>query len=552
MGLALKKEELTPEEEELGINLYDDFEYYAGKALKLKPKDKKAPGVVNGLLPFKFNTAQRYLHWRLEKQRREIGRIRAYLLKGRQQGCSTYVEGRFFHKTSLNYGIKTFIQTHSKKATGNLYGMAQRYLKNLPAFNKLYDLKPHVSISNTTDLVFDKLDSGYTVSTAGSAETGRSDTIDLLHGSEVAFWKSSLDHTAGLIQAVPDVQGSEIILESTANGMGGYFHNGYVSAEADLNGDYIAVFIPWYWQEEYTKKAPDDFTLTEKEAELVELHDKFPRFDEDGEVTIVKGRIDNDQMYWRRCKIAELDSEAKCNQEYPFNAKMAFQFSAVESHIKPESVLKAFKRPQYRSYGAIVAGFDPSFEDDGDRKAFIYRQGPNVWGLEYPKLKDHDAQVAYLKRKLDGNIYIDRLFIDFGGGGCGIGQCLDNDGYGTRVEVVNSSRSAEEDIKYANCRAEMTDRIKLHLTDNDMPLAIKIDQEFESAFLTDLTAEGSTEDRNNKLLIEKKEDVKSRLGISPDGKDALGLTYAKKIVRKHVMGSMKKQFGGSNKTAVFR
>jgi hypothetical protein len=541
------QQQLKWSDEQLTVasRLHNDYEYYAGYALKIKPKDKNAPGVVKGLLPFRFNTAQRYLDWVLKKQMQAIGKIRAYLLKGRQQGCSTYVEGDYFHDTSMNYGIKTFIQTHSKKATANLYGMAHRFLNNLPL-----DIKPHVSVSNTTDLVFDELDSGYTVSTAGSAETGRSDTIDRLHGSEVAFWKSSLDHTAGLLQAVPDVPGSKIILESTANGMGGYFHKGYVAAEAGLNGDYIAIFIPWYWQEEYRKPAPEGFTLTEQEQEYVDLYDKFPEFDENGDVTFIKKKIDNDQMYWRRCKIAELGSEAKCNQEYPFDSLMAFQFSAVDSHIPAESVLKAFKRPQYRSYGAIVAGFDPAFTKDGDRKAFVYRQGANVWGLEYPKLDDHDAQVAYLKRKLEGNIFIDRLFIDAGGGGYAIYDCLVNDGYGRRVEVVNSARQAEEHIKYANARAEMTDRIKLALEDNNMPLSISVDEELESGVLTDLTAEGSTEDRNNRLLIEKKEDVKIRLGISPDGKDAIGLCYSKSFVRKHVMGS-KRPATANSKTPVF-
>jgi hypothetical protein len=530
MGQAQRK--WTDEQLQVGIRLHDDYEYYAEQALKIKPKDKNDPEVVKGLVPFRFNTAQRYLHWALNKQMREIGRNRAFVLKGRQQGCSTYIEGLYFHDTSMNYGIKTFIQTHSKKATANLYGMAHRFLNNLPS-----DIKPHIGTSNTQDLVFDELDSGYTVSTAGSKETGRSDTIDNLHGSEVAFWGSTLDHTAGLVQAVPDVPGSRTILESTANGMGGYFHKGYIAAEAGLNGDYIAIFIPWYWQEEYSKTAPEGFVLTDQEAEYVELYDRFPSFDEYGKVTFIKKKITNDQMYWRRTKIAELGSEAKCNQEYPFDAKMAFQFSAVESWIKPEPVLKAFRRPQYRSYGAIVAGFDPSFTADGDRKAFVYRQGANIWGLEYPKLDDHDAQVAYLKRKLDGNIVIDRLFIDFGGGGAAIYQCLDRDGYNKngRIEVVNSARAAEEDTKYANCRAEMTDRIKLALEDNNMPLSISIDPELEDALLADLTAEGATEDRGNRLLIEKKELVKARLGMSQDGKDAIGLCYSKAVVRTGVM-----------------
>ena len=550
MGQAQKV--WSDEQVEIGVELYDNYELYAEKALKIKPKDKNAPGVVNGLIPFRFNTAQRYLDWRLNKQLKEIGRVRAYLVKGRQQGMSTWIQGKYFHMTTMNYSRTTFIQTHSDEATTTLYRMAQRFLANLPN-----DLKPPVGTSNRKELIFTDLDSGYRVSTAGSKESGRSNNPDFIHASEYAFWVNALDHKAGLLQGVADTSGTWVIYESTANGMGNDFQKSYTSAEAGQHGDYIAVFIPWFWQDEYRKEAPEDFVLTEKEAEYVELYDQFPEFDEDGEVTFVTKKIDNDQMYWRRCKVAELGSESKCNQEYPFSAKMAFQYSGKDSHIPAELVMKALKRPQYQSYGAITAGFDPAhLERDSDevstepkskpdRKAFILRQGANVWGLEYPKLKDHDAQVAYCKRKLDmkvnGSYLIDRLFIDFGGGGCAIWQDLQRDGHGKRAELVNSSRAAEESLKYENCRAEMTDRILIALKDNNMPLAISIDKELEDAFVTDMTAEGSFDNNKNKLQIEAKEKVKSRLGISPEAKDALGLTYSKSFVREHVTPGARKR-----------
>lgn len=528
------QKQFTDEQLKVGIQLHDDFEFYAEHALKIKPKDKNTPGITDGVIPLVFNTAQKYLKWRLDKQMHDIGMMRAFIVKGRQQGCSTFIEAMFFHDTTMNYGIKTFIQTHSKKATKNLYRMAHRYLKHLPD-----DLRPHVSVSNTDDLEFDELDSGYTVSTAGSAESGRSDTIDNLHGSEAAFWKSALDHTTGLLQAVPPARGSRVIFESTANGMGGYFQKGYMSAERGENGDYIAIFIPWYWQDEYRKDVPEGFALTPEELEYVELYDTYPEFDDDGDCTIVKRKIDKGQLAWRRAKIAEFEGNvAKFNQEYPPTAHKAFQYTSVASHISAESVVAAMKRPQYGSYGTICAGFDPSFLKDGDRKAFILRQGANVWGLEYPKLDTFRAKVAYCKDKLDSKRpYIDKFFIDCGGGGYDIYSELDEDGYcdDNRVVLVNSGSAAENDKKYANRRAEMTDRIKKGLTNESMPWSISVEPELEDAFVTDLTAEGSTEDSANRLLIEKKDKVKVRIGISADGKDALGLTVADRVIRKHVM-----------------
>jgi hypothetical protein len=521
----------SDEQLEVGIRLHDDYEFYAEHALKIKPKDKRD----GALVPLIFNTAQKYIHYRLERQMFLIGMIRAYVLKGRQQGCSTYVEGRYIHNTSLNYGIKTFIQTHSAEATSNLYRMAHRYLDNLP-----HDLKPVVGVSNTKELIFPELDSGYRVSTAGSKETGRSDMIDHLHGSEVAFWVDAEKHAAGLLQAVPYAPNTSVIFETTANGTGGYYQKRYVASEKGQNGDYIAIFTPWYWQLEYTKPVPEDFTRTPQEQEYVDLYDTYPVFGDDWEVTYETRKITDGQLMWRRDKIAEFDgSVAKFNQEYPATSQMAFQYSATDSFISAESVLEALKRPQYRSYGAIAAAFDPAFTDNenSDRKAFIFRQGANMFGLEYPKLKGHEAMVGFIKKKLDGKIKIDCFFIDSGGGGYALFSSLDAAGYVDKYNIVlvTNSKSAEEDHKYANKRAEDAARLKYALIDPDMPLSISIDKELESAYLTDMTAEGWFEDRNNRIQLEKKEDVKSRLGISPEGRDVSALTYSRKIVRDHVM-----------------
>ena len=108
-------------------------------------------------------------------------------------------------------------------------------------------------MANASELRFDALDSGYKVGTAGTRGVGRSATLQLLHGSEVAFWPHRRRrHAAGVLQAVADEPGTEVILESTANGVGNLFHQMWRDAETGAS-DYIAVFVPWFWQEEYRK-----------------------------------------------------------------------------------------------------------------------------------------------------------------------------------------------------------------------------------------------------------------------------------------------------------
>ena len=78
--------------------LQDDFPFYV-KHAPLYIKDKR--GVV---IKWELNQAQLHIHQKLEAQLKEKGWVRALILKGRQQGASTYVEGRNYHKTTRNHG----------------------------------------------------------------------------------------------------------------------------------------------------------------------------------------------------------------------------------------------------------------------------------------------------------------------------------------------------------------------------------------------------------------------------------------------------------------
>lgn len=283
---------MTPEELRIIQKLKDDFIHYATKCLKIRYKS----GAVR---EFTLNKAQLYIHQKLEEQKQHTGKVRALILKGRQQGVSTYIGARFYHKVSFNFGLQAFILTHALDATNNLYKMAQRYYENTPT-----PVKPQATTSNSKELIFGLLDSGYKLGTAENKAVGRSATIQLLHGSEVAFWNNAPEHAKGVLQAVPNSPGTEIVLESTANGVGNYFHQMWQQAEAGLS-DFQAIFVPWFWQDEYAIDVPHDFVITPEEEELKHLYE-----------------LTDNQLAWRRLKISELsvngsDGEKSFNQEYP-------------------------------------------------------------------------------------------------------------------------------------------------------------------------------------------------------------------------------------------
>jgi hypothetical protein len=484
-------------ERQIRNRIRTDYPYYAHNFLKIRTK--------SGLIEkFTLNTVQKYLHQKLEEQSAKTGKVRAMILKGRQQGCSTYIGGRYYHRTTHYKGLRTFILTHELEATANLFNMVERFHEQInPAF------RPSTGKSNRKELIFDRLDSGYRVGTAGTKAVGRSSTIQLFHGSEVAFWPNAADHAAGILQAIPESDGTEIILESTANGIGNYFHSNWQLAEVG-DSDFIAVFIPWYWQDEYRAAVPDGFEPTHEEIKYQTLYN-----------------LTLDQIIWRRKKIIELGDPLLFKQEYPATAAEAFQTTGIESFIKAEDVMTARKNPTEKSRLPVIAGFDPARDGD-DRDAFIYRQGPAAFDLEYKKFHTFPERIAYCLEKLTGDPYIDMLFIDYGGSGWEIAGMLQETEHADRVRVVNFGSEALKKTAYKNKRAEMYGELKKWLTDPNMPVSIPD----SDALHGDMTAPSYTYDSHSRLCLERKKDIKKRGLRSPDGADALALTFAFPISNK--------------------
>src|SRR5262249_47926570 len=63
-----------------------DYLVFAAQHLHIRTKS-------GAIAPFVLNRAQRFIHEKLEAQNTGLGKVRALILKGRQQGCSTYIAG---------------------------------------------------------------------------------------------------------------------------------------------------------------------------------------------------------------------------------------------------------------------------------------------------------------------------------------------------------------------------------------------------------------------------------------------------------------------------
>lgn len=474
------------------INAFADFKLFAPAYLIIRSKSGQPK-------PFELNRAQIYTTDKLDAQLKEKGNVRALVLKGRQAGLSTLIQGRYFHKVITRRGTKAYILTHEAEATKNLFEMTQRYYDNLDP-----GLCPAADKSSAKELHFTKFDSGYAVGTAGNKGAGRSQTIQLFHGSEVGFWPNAEDHAKGVLNAVSDEPGTEIILESTANGIGNYFHSMWKGAENGSNG-YIPIFTPWYWQNEYTTSA-ENFHCSEEEQFLLSM------YGDDG--------LTLRHLAWRRLKIsASKDFDAGVEafkQEYPFNANEAFLNPIANVFINSKHVVKARKN-RIDTEAKLVIGVDVAIGDN-DKTAIIRRKGRVAYNLETFRNLNTMEIAGMLKHVIEKEKPY-RVYIDCIGVGAGVVDRLRELGY-YFVEGVNVARSANQKDKFRNLRAELWSEMKDWLM-QEMAVQIPDNDELHG----DLCNLGYKYDSSGRLLIESKDDLKARGMPSPDTSDALSLTF---------------------------
>lgn len=504
--------ELTERERAVRLRLHDDFEYYAPRCLKIitKPDAKGDTAIV----PFAFNTAQAYVHKRIEAQRAARGWVRAMVLKGRQQGISTYAEGRYYWKTTQRRGQKTYILTHKQEATDNLFGMVDRYHKHAPVH-----VQPQVGRSNAKELAFPFLDSSYQVATAGAKGAGRSATLINVHGSEVGFWENGDDHLKGMLQAVPLAPGTEVILESTANGVGNVFHAQWQLAESGQS-DFIAIFVPWFWQSEYSRDPPSEFSLLDDpesvpEGELTET--EFAKL-----FGLALG-----QMAWRRAKIAELGGGERgywaFKQEYPATADEAFQAAGAHGGLLSRRLVLRARKAALRSDAALVIGVDPAGDGDaGDRTAIIRRRARVAFNPQTLNGMNTMQIVALLHRIIKTEKPL-RMFVDVGGLGKGIVDRL-FELAGTRgvVVPVNFGEAALDPETYVNRRAEMWWEMSDWMASAGGVMIPDSDE--LQADLLSVVADDP--DSNQRRRLKSKKWMRSQGLRSPDLGDALALTFA--------------------------
>jgi hypothetical protein len=220
-----------------------DFEFWCYTTVKIQDKESKL------IIPFKLNRPQRRVLGRLERMRLAGMPIRAIILKARQWGGSTLVQIymawiQLVHKKNWHSAIIAQVENQAR----NIRGMYSRLAKEFPTSMGKVKFLPFEGSSKIK--VIEGRDCIVGIGSAEEPDALRSYDLAMAHMSEAGLWKATAQKSAedlvqGVRAAIPDVPYSLEVLESTAKGVGNFFHREWQAAKAGTSA-YDPFFVPWF------------------------------------------------------------------------------------------------------------------------------------------------------------------------------------------------------------------------------------------------------------------------------------------------------------------
>jgi len=285
-----------------------DFEFWCATEIKIRQKGKGKRDY------FILNRAQRFYLQTLERLRKSGQPIEIILLKARQWGGSTMTQFYMFWiqkmwRREWNSVICGAVEKQAKIVLSMLEKAAIDY-DTLIDDGVRTEIRPFGRMVNVRELV----GRGCTIS-VGSAERPdniRSEDISMAHITEIGVWKSTeskspedtLQSIMGTYQSGPY---SLYVLESTAKGVGNYFHNTWKEP-----GNLTRVFVPWYYIDTDSKEIAD--------------YDSFIDEMDDYERNLFKLGATLEAICWYRYKLKLMNGDrARMCSENPSTATEAFQ-----------------------------------------------------------------------------------------------------------------------------------------------------------------------------------------------------------------------------------
>ena len=374
-----------------------DFEFWAYSTAKISPKGGGDD------ISFFLNRAQRIYLTTLERLRMSNQPINIILLKARQWGGSTLTQIymlwiQIIHKKNWNSVICGDVESQSNIVSGMLSKVVEKY--PLWATNGIkLETKPFEGSSKTRQIQYCQC--LYSVGSAQKPDNLRSQNISMAHLTEVGLWKETKgkkpeDLVQAIFGSINDGPYTVKVLESTAKGVGNYFHRTWLKAVKGEN-DFTPVFIAWFMIDMYSA-----YIGQRNYRSFIESMDEYEMYLFDLGATL-------EAIAWYRKKKKSMEQEWRMCSEYPSDPKEAFQSTGRPYFPRQyvEQARSTCMEPAF--YGEFVG------EETKGKKAF-----ENLHFVEMKRKKDSKDNILQVWFLPDTSLhYKDRYVVSVDIGGTG-------------------------------------------------------------------------------------------------------------------------------------
>lgn len=395
----------------LRLRIEYDFEFWAATCARIQDKLTKT------IVPFVLRRPQRKLLGVLLRELYAGRPVRIILLKARQWGGSTLVQLfmawiQLFHKTSWHSAIVADVEDQSRNIKAMYSRMAEHHPREiLPVRFRSFE-------GSTKNKRIEGRDCVVYIGSMQKPDSIRSADVMMAHLSEVGLWKETKgkkpeDLIQSIAGTVPNEPYSMIVLESTAKGVGNWFHREWQKAVAGESG-YVPVFVSWYEIEMYSSEFADD---TERRAFVGSMTDREKFYFELG------ATLEGIKWYREKKRIESYD-DWRMGCEFPTTPEEAFQSTGRRAHA-PEYVnrMRGGVRPPlyvgelWADAAAGRAAIGPSLE-------FREQAGGGLWLWAMPDrdapMRDRYVVSVDIGGRSDGADWsvisvVDRYFLTEGG-----------------------------------------------------------------------------------------------------------------------------------------
>lgn len=371
-----------------GERIHYDFEYWAATCARIK--DKTSGKIV----PFVLRRPQLKLLKVLVTMLFAGEPIRVIVLKARQWGGSTLVQLfyawiQLFHRINWN----SCIVAHQKDQARNVRAMYSRMAQHHP--QEVCPVKFQNFEGSQSNRQLEGRGAVVSIGSVQNPEALRSDDLKLGHYTEVGLWEDTPKRKAedviqSTVGSIPDDPFTCVVLESTAKGVGNYFHMTWLKAEKGENG-YTPVFVAWFEIDLYYRRF-------RSEQEKID----FVRSMTEEEIYYFNLGATLEGLNWYRQKRRTMPSDWRMRCEFPSTATEAFATTGRNVH-NPNDIQRMMAQcsdPAWRGELIADAAYGAQALDDSLR--FIPSEQGTLWLWALPDKSRHVANRYVVSMDIGG------------------------------------------------------------------------------------------------------------------------------------------------------